>query len=165
MRESRSLDASGAVRPGLSPHDLLARAVDGVDALHVCARQDVETAVTLSLEVLRSLHSPRMGFAVLRRQGVASVVLLVLSGEQVVGGSSVVFLACIEVVLLGRQNCVLARIVMLHSIVFSHFAFVPLLPQVCILVLLLFKLLLPSSLICNCEILVESVTFYFKVNF
>jgi hypothetical protein len=76
-----------------------------------------------------------------------------------------VFLASIEVVRLRRQNRVLARIIGLHSIVFGHFALIAFLSQICVLILLLFKLLLSHSLVGNREIFVESVTLYFKVKF
>ena len=146
-------------------HHLLTRVVHGVrgDALVVCARQNVETAVALRLQVLRAVHASHVCLLVLLLKLLAAVVLLVIARDQVVGRASVVLLAGVEVVSLSLQDGLLARVIGIPISISLDFAFIALLTQVGVRVLLLFEFLLANFLVSHGKVLVEAVALYTNI--
>lgn len=99
-----------------------------------------------------------MGFIVLLLQLDSSRISFVSGVDEVVGGTRMVLLASVELLDFGLQHLLILSFLFLSHIVSLRFPQIPLLPQICVLVLSLLKSLLSDFSVCNSKVLVKAVS-------
>ena len=86
--------------------------------------------------------------------------LVVAEVEQVVGGTSLILLSCVEVLLLRLENGILLRLSALHVVKPLDLLLKSFLSHAFELLLMLFELLGSLLLICHCEVCIKSFLLY-----
>jgi len=145
-------------------HDLLGYILQNWVVALVNACEWVEMAVAALVQKLGAMLAPLLILLFLPLEEVASIVLLILAGYDVVGSSGLVLLSSVVVVDLCLKNLISFLLLLLHALILIDFAFKPLLTHVGVVILLLSEGLLPGFLVCNSKVFVEAITLYRSVN-
>ena len=128
-----------------------------LDPAAVLSSEDIVSTIALIVDVLGSHEGANTAVLIVRLKATALSVCIVAMVEQVEGSATVVLAARIEVLLLDLDDCILLRIRALHvfkSVDFSGEAFFA---EVRPSVLHMLELLGSYSLICDGEVLIESL--------
>ena len=128
-----------------------------LDPAAVLSSEDIVSTIALIVDVLGSHEGANTAVLIVRLEATALSVGIVAMVEQVEGSATVVLAARIEVLLLDLDDCILLRIRALHvfkSVDFSGEAFFA---EVRPSVLHMLELLGSYSLICDGEVLIESL--------
>ena len=131
-----------------------------LDALSLCACEDVELPIASIVQVLGTHQRSHLRVFIMSSQLLSLRGAIVAQVEQIVGGASLVLLPGVEVILLRLEDGALLGFIALHRVKSLYFSLESILPAGIMHSLFLLKLLLPHSLVCHCEILVESVLLY-----
>ena len=146
-------------------HDLLACVGDGIvslvgwdlNACTIFTREYIVGPIALLIDVLCAHQGPHTAVFVVLGQLLPIVSRVVVQVQKVVGGATLVFLACIVVGLFSFQLLSLLYFSLLHGFKSFDFSLVPFLTQIGPPVLHMFILLLTHFLVRHCEVLVKSL--------
>ena len=131
-----------------------------LNTLTLLTRQNVVRAIALVVDVFCTHQRTNPTVFVVLRQLVAPRSFIVVEIEQVVGCTSLILLACIELSLFHFEDLCVANISVLHILKSADFSLVALFSQVGPSVLHVFVFLLAYALVRHSEVLIETLLLY-----
>ena len=134
-----------------------------LNSASIFTRENIVRPIALIIDVLGTHKCANTAVVIISLQVGAILVLIVAVVEQIVGGAALVFLSCIELVLLDFEHLCLLNIVCLHVFKSADFSCVPLFSQVSPSILHMLELLMTNFLVCNGEIFIETLLLGDKV--
>lgn len=134
-----------------------------LNALALLSRQNVVSTVALIVNVLGSHESTNSAIFIILLQCLAILSLVVAQIKQVVGRTTLIFLACIEMVLFDFQGGSFFLLLIFHVFKSVDFSLVALLAQMGPPVLNVLILLRTNSLVGNSKIFVETFLLYREI--
>ena len=131
-----------------------------LNALALLSRQNVVSTVALIVNILGSHEGSNSAIFVILLQSLAILSVVVAQIQQVVGSTTLIFLACIEMILFDLQGSCFFLLLIFHVFKSVDFSLVALLAQVSPPVLNVLILLLANSLVGNSKVFVETLLLY-----
>ena len=128
-----------------------------LNSASVLTGENIVRPIALIIDVLGTHKCANTAVVIISLQVGAILVLIVAVVEQIVGGAALVFLSCIELVLLDFEHLCLLNIVCLHVFKSADFSCVPLFSQVSPSILHMLELLMTNFLVCDGEIFIEAL--------
>ena len=128
-----------------------------LDTLALLARENIVAPIALIVDILGSHECPHAAVLVVLLQRLPVLRLVVIQVEQVVRCTALILLSCIELSLFYFKDLGLSLLLRLHVFEATHFALVPLLPQVGPTVLHMLVLLRANLLVSHREVLIKSL--------